>query len=241
MSTRERVAVRVKRAIRHLAPQHVAKARVTKRVIDRFADKIGLVYFGYVDQREEDQRLVRGHTVSATHIDSHYCIGTVHGYDVILLLRNDVVRLRNHKQARCHWLMYTIDLHTKVDVPAFYVGHKTREQIYEAKYSSHKPLILGHLAPYPSQFTGHYTVYGNAARTIEIERLITPSVADVIATHFQGASFEVEDNTLYMYIESKYPREPLLEKTLSNGLWLAEQIDTAMNPVVPIEDTGYHT
>jgi hypothetical protein len=27
------------------------------------------VYFGYVDQRDDDHRLIRGHTVSATHQD----------------------------------------------------------------------------------------------------------------------------------------------------------------------------
>ena len=81
------------------------------------AEKVGLVYFGYVDQRDDDHRLIRGHTVSQTHQDNHYCIGTVRGYDVMLALRNDVIRTRSGKDERCHWLIYAID-----SMPSF-TGH----------------------------------------------------------------------------------------------------------------------
>jgi hypothetical protein len=55
-------------------------------------------------------------------------------------------------------------------------------------------------------------------------------MAMVIASHFVRSSIEIEDGTIYLYIESERPDEALLEKMLSNGLWLAEQIDEAYRP-----------
>jgi hypothetical protein len=128
------------------------------------------VYFGYVDQRDDDHRLIRGHTVSATHQDNHYCIGTVRGYDVMLVLRNDVIRVPSGKEKRCHWLIVTVDLHTKTDVPHCYVGHKSRDDEFAASYRQLHPLAIGGLGRYPHAFSSNYTVYGattNAPITIK--------------------------------------------------------------------------
>ncbi len=225
---RRQTSLRVKRALRHMRPSHLVKKRMTRGIIESFADKVGLVYFGYVDQRDDDHRLIRGHTISQTHQDNHYCIGTVRGYDVMLVLRNDVVRTRSGKDERCHWLIYTIDLHTKTDVPHCYIGHRSRDDVFAASYGQLHPLAIGGLGtPYSHQFSSDYTLYGNATHALTIGQLITPQIAEVIAAHFQGASIEIEDNSVYVYIESDLPTEAQLEKMLSNGLWLAEAIDTA--------------
>ena len=227
MTTGERIKLRMKRALRHMTPVHIVRSRMTQRTITRFAEKVGLVYFGYVDQKNDEHRLVRGHTVSATHLDSHYCIGTVKSYDVILVSRNDVVRLPTDKtkEVRCHWLIYTIDLHTHTEIPHFYVGHHSRDAVFAASYEQLYPLALGALDSYPAQFNSQYTVYGTAGHLLDIERTVTPAMTEVIAAHFAGASFEIEDGTIYLYIESERPSEALLEKLLSNGLWLAQSID----------------
>lgn len=227
---RRQTSLRVKRALRHMRPSHIVKKRMTRGVIEGFAEKVGLVYLGYVDQRDDDHRLIRGHTVSQTHQDNHYCIGTVRGYDVMLALRNDVVRMRSGKDQRCHWLIYTIDLHTKVDVPHCYIGHRSRDEVFAASYGQLHPLAIGGIGVYPHKFSSEYTVYGNATHALLIERLISPQIAEVIATHFQGVSVEIEDGSVYMYVEADRPTEQLLEKMLSNGLWLAEAIDTIYTP-----------
>lgn len=226
MTARDRLNVRMRRALRHMKPAHVVKTRLTKRVVSRFADKVGLVYFGYVDQKDDDHRLIRGHTVSQTHVDNNYCLGSVRGYDVLLVSRNDVVKTRAGVQQRCHWLIYTIDLHTKSSLPHVYVGHRSRDAAFMASFTRLYPLAIGNTGQYAHRFLSDYTVYGTAAHTLEIERMITPQIADVIASHFQGASFEIENGTVYLYVESEHPTEQLLERMLSNGLWLAESIDT---------------
>ena len=217
--------LRFHRALRHARPSHLVRKRLQRSTIERFADAVGLVYFGFVDQRDDDHRLIRGHTVSATHQDNHYCIGTVRGYDVMLVLRNDVVRLASGKDKRCHWLIITIDLHTKADVPHCYIGHTSRDDEFAAAYCRLQPLAIGGLGAYPHAFSSNYTMYGSATNALQIERTIPPQVAEVIASHFQGVSVELEDNMVYLYIESQRPDEAQLDTMLSNGLWLAEAID----------------
>lgn len=227
MTARDRFTLRLKRAMRHTTPKHIVRTRLTQHVISNFADKVGLVYFGYVNQKDDEHRLVRGHTVSPTYVDNHYCIGTVRGYDVVLVSRNDVVRVRSGKQERCHWLIYTIDLHTKQSLPHCYVGHRSRDAMFAASYEHIYPIAIGNTGQYPHRFLTEYTVYATASHTLDVERLIPPEAAEVIMSHFSNASFEIEDGTVYLYIESEHPSEQLLDKLLSDGLWLAESIDTA--------------
>jgi hypothetical protein len=108
-----------------------------------------------------------------------------------------------------------------------YVGHRSRDAAFADSYGQLYPLAVGSLGGYPHQFVSEYTIYGKATNAIEIEQTITPQLAMVIGSHFAGTSIEIEDNSIYLYIESERPDEALLEKMLSNGLWLAEQIDEA--------------
>ncbi len=232
MGSRERLLLRTKRIMRHMTPTHIVKSRITRRVMREFADKVGMVFFGYVNQNDDDHRLVRGHTVSATHADNNYSIGTLRGYDIMMVSRNDVIMTRHRRQQRCHWLICAVDLHTKIDLPHLYVGHVAREEAFLASYEQLHRLDIGMYAAYPPQFLSEYAVYGVPADGIEIEQTITPEMALVIAAHFNDASIEIENNTVYLYIESQHPNEVLLEKMLSNALWLAESIDTAYAPAV---------
>lgn len=224
---RKRFIARTKRALRHMMPGHIVKSRVTASMMRRFTDKMGLVYFGTVHPGDEGSRLVRGHTVSRTHIDNHYSVGSLRGYDVALVMRNDVVlAARTQQEFRCHWVILTVDLHTGLELPHMYIGHKEREEAFKASFERLSPLYIGGLAPYPAHFLSEYTVYGNAGCLFDIERTVPPQAAKVIAEHFDNASIEIEENTIYLYIESARPTEAQIEKLLSNGLWLAETIDT---------------
>ena len=111
-----------------------------------------------------------------------------------------------------------------------YIGHRNRDEAFGASFELLHPLDLGMYATYPAVFLSDYTIYGRATDSIMIEQTVTPDVANVIAQHFRGASIEIEENTIYLYIESQYPDEAILEKMLSNVLWLAEAIDVAFTP-----------
>ena len=225
-----RTKVKVARAFRHITPRHIVKTRVTRKTIQQFAERVGLVYFGYVSQHDDDHRLVRGHTVSHTHVDNHLCIGTLRGYDLTLLLRNDTVPIRKKDgkftSQRCHWLITTVDLHTKTTLPHMYIGLRQVDRVYQASYSALKPLVLGATAQYSQEFLRKYTVYGAATHAIEIESILTPQVTDILVSHFSKISIELERGTLYLYSENERPTEAQLEKLVSNALWLAEVIDS---------------
>ncbi len=222
----------VKRIARRASPKRLVQTRLTRRVVEDFAEKVGLVYFGYVDQRDDEHRLVRGHTVSRSHTDNHYCIGTVRGYDVMFVLRSDVERTKSGKQRARQWLIFTIDLHTKTDVPPCYVGHCSEGEVCAVTYNRMHPLAIGGLGAYPHEFASNYIIYGAATHTLSIERTITPHIAQVMASHFAGASVEIEDNMVYLYVDVEHPTEAQLEKALSNSLWLAESIDALYAPPV---------
>ncbi len=227
---RKRLIARTKRVLRHMTPGHMVRSRMTGGVIKRFADQMGMVYFGSVHAGDDDHRLIRGHTVSHSHIDNHYCVGSVHGYDIAVVLRNDVVlTAREQREQRCNWLIMTIDLHTSTDLPHLYVGHRNRDAAFQASFEQLVPLYIGALGRYPRAFLDNYTVYGHATHTIAIEQTITPQIAEVIMSHFDHASIEIEDDTVYLYVENARPTSADLEKLLSNGLWLACQIDEKYN------------
>lgn len=224
---RKRLYARTKRVIRHMSPKYIVKSRFVSSAIRRFAEKAGMVYFGTIHRNDEELRLIRGHTVSHTHIDNHYAVGSLRGYDVAIVLRNDIVLTKkDQREQRCHWLILTVDLHTKVEVPHLYIGHRAHSTAFTASFEQLMPLYIGALAPYPQAFYQEYTVYGRPTYALDIEKTIPPPVTEVIMSHFQDASIEIEDNTIYLYLESAHPTEQQLDSLLSNGLWLAEAIDT---------------
>ena len=207
-----------------LAPKKIIQTGINRQVIKRLADKLGLVYFGMVDQRD-DHRLVRGQTASTTHRDNHYSIGTVKGYDVVLLSRSDFDD-SGKKTRPVNWIIITVDLKTGYDVPDFLVSNKAHDKALMVKYGDKHQLALGALGSYPTDFCDRYAVYGTQAHSIEVERILKPTVADIIDKYFGGVSVEFEDNVIYLYIENQRPSEALIGKALSNGLWLAETIYT---------------
>ncbi len=226
---------RIKRTVRHLRPSHMVRSYVTQRVVRAVANKYGLVYFGYVNPRSDDHRLIRGHTVSTTQIDNHYCVGTVQDYDVALVHRNGLIYTFNKREMRCHWLIVTVDLKTTRELPHFYVGTQTGNEVFEASYTQLHPITLGQIAQYSHKFTSNYLVYAEPDEAINMEWLLHPAVTEVIAAHFSTMTFEVENNILYLYNEVKHPNSEQIDKMFENGIWLAQQIDAVTNADVDRE------
>lgn len=203
----------------------VPKPNQSKRVITKFADSFGLVYFGYVSQRDDEHHIVRGMTVSTKHKDDHYCIGTHDGYDVIFVERSDEL-----KDGKKHsWHILEIDMKTD-GMPHAFIGSDVRthgfHELLALKYRSLSESTLGHTATYPSEFNTHFNVHVAADNQIQLERLITPDIADVLASHFKGLVIEVHDDMLYVYSEQSSISLTLLETMLKNGVWLAGLLDT---------------
>jgi hypothetical protein len=217
------------RVLQTFAPAKVIQSRLHKRVMMEFAEKAGLVYFGYVDQHGDEHRLVRGLTVSAHHHDNHYCIGTFHGYDVTLVERTDTITFPGKTPKPHDWIIMEFDLHTKVDLPHVFLGLHSHSDTFYAhlftKFSKLAKVSLGTFGHYDPAFTNRYTVYTEPAQAIAAEHLFNQSITKTIGEHFGNLTIEITDNNLYFYAEHQRPTLALLEKMLTYGAWLAESLD----------------
>jgi hypothetical protein len=218
----------MKKFLRTLMPAKVIQSRLHQRVFQQFADKIGLVYFGYVNQRSDEHRPVRGLTMSARHVDNHYCIGSFGGYEVTLVERTDTLTFPG-KPAKHHtWVIMTFNLHIAVDLPHVFVGlHAHSETFYAhlfTKFSGLHKIDLGMFGIHDQAFTDRYAIFAQPAKSIEVQQLFDPSVTKVIADHFGSLTIEIADNQLYVYAQQP-PTQAVLETMIKYGAWLAETIE----------------
>lgn len=225
----------VKHSIHRLVPAKVIQSRLHKRTFQHFADKIGLVYFGYVDQRNDEHSLIRGLTVSTKHRDNHYCIGSFDNYDVTLVERVDTIHFPG-KPAKTHnWIIMTFDLHKTVDLPHVFVGLFTHGDTFYAhlftKFANFAKIHVGTLGAYDPAFSHRYTIYAKPEQALSVERMFNPAIAKTIVDQFGALTIEITNGTLYIYAEHNRPTAALLEKMLTRGVWLAKAIDAQEDDV----------
>jgi hypothetical protein len=227
--TRHDIVEKGTHLLRTFVPAKVIQSRLHQRVFMHFAEKIGLVYFGYVDQRSDDHRLVRGLTVSAHHRDNHYCIGSFGGYDMMLVERVDTIRFPDKPPKSHDWIIMTFDLHTSVDLPHIFLGLHTHSETFYAhlftKFSNLHRVLLGTFGAYDSEFTNRYAMYTEPAHALAAQQLINQTIARTIGEHFGSLTVEIADSCVYLYAEHQRPSGALLEKMATYGTWLARAID----------------
>jgi hypothetical protein len=200
-------------------------SQATKRLVTNFAERSGMVYFGFVSQRSDDHHIVRGLTVSTQHVDDHYCIGTHELYDVVFVERSDAL-----KSGKLHvWHIMEFDLKTTADIPHFFIGSSRHgngfHELLDIKYPTLQAVPLGATSEYPKSFSSYFDSYVTPAHLVTMERLITPEIAETIADHFKGFVMEVTEQALFVYSEKPHLSAELLDTMLQNGVWLAKHID----------------
>lgn len=200
-----------------------------RRTIMRFAEKVGLVYFGAVDHEDEEQRIIRGLTTSPHYRDTHYTIGTYDGYDVAFVERSGAVKVPNGKSEPQQWLVMEIDLRARIDLPHVFLGKQSHTQAFYlqflTKFSYMTRIPVGLSEGYTEKFLQHYTIYGRIVDQAEVTTLFDPGLTKAIVDHFHELAVEVSEGCLYLYAENSVPTEPLLEAMLRYGVWLAQTID----------------
>lgn len=225
----DRLSIPAKNGIQRLIPVTVMQSRLHKRVFKQFAEKIGLVYFGYVDQRNDEHSLIRGLTVSTKHRDNHYCIGTFEGYDVAIVERHDTIHHPGKPSKPHSWIIMTFDLHHQVDLPHIFLGLHTHSETFYAhlftKFSHLAAVQPSSLQSYDPSFARRYNMYTKPEQSLSAERLFNQSITEHIADTFGSITIEISENCLYLYIENQRPTPVLLNKMLSRGIWLAGSID----------------
>lgn len=225
----KQLASKVKRQLSAASPAHTMRKLATKRIIERFGDELGMVYFGYVDQRDDEHRLVRGITTSSSHGDHHYTVGTYKTYDISLVVRHDGIEYSDRRITDHYWTIMTFDLKTPYELPHLHIAYHKRKDLFAAKYlqlsEQSRHLFAGH----EPRFFDLYSIFGSMARTPEIVALITPQMTSGILQTFSDLSVELSENTLYVYFTSRYPTRADLERMLRSGIWLAQSLDARAN------------
>lgn len=219
---------------KHIASRNGPASRARKRSITHFAEKMGFVYFGSVDQYIDDHHIIRGLTVSSSHKDDNYVVGSINSYDISLVNRVDTVPDNKGVQRMHSWLVFEIGLHQGFDVPHIFLepqAQRTRSFAKLFTTHSHMQIVpLGMLEPYSDEFMNRYHVFAAPSHFIETERYFSSSVTRTLAAHFWPIAVEVSEGSLYLYASNQVITEHLLETMLRNGIWLATKLEKNISP-----------
>jgi len=214
----------LKRVLRRYSPQ----IRSRGRVIRSFANKVNFVYFGTVDQHEDDHEVIRGLTVSTSHRDTHYAVGAYDGYDVSLVDRFDVIKHGHDAPTEHNWAILQVSL-TNTDLPHIFLKPKGHSPAaYNKFFTAYNTLHIVNtmfLAAHSPEFHARYDVFGISSRALEIEESLTTQVTNTIAARFWPHAIEIFEGKLYVYITEHRLNETMLGATLESATWLASVLD----------------
>jgi len=215
---------------RVVAALTLKKARTTRKrgaALQAFAKKAGLIYFGSVNHQHDDHDVIRGLTVSTTHSDKHYAVGSYDGYDVALVDRYDRTKNGTHSTQR-NWCIVQVTLQQATSVPHLFFLPTHQTQKYEHLFAGLRHLqMIDSLVPEPyhHEFTNRYHFYATAHAAIEVQQWIQPATAQGIAPRFWPHAVEVNQGQLYVYIQEHRLDQTVLGSAVESALWLADQID----------------
>lgn len=216
------------RIIKHIRHRISPKVRERGAVLRSFARTTGLVYFGSVDQHDDEHSPVHGFTASLTHRDSHYALGTYEGYDICVLNRFDTLPLRGGKTHAQLWTILEIKLEHP-DLPhIFFMPTGPQSGEYSRLFTAFphlQPLnsMLGASKNSPS-FHGRYQILARTTYAQEVGRLLKSPTIVGIGERLWPYGIEIHRGKLFVYLIQK-PTKRQLETCLASALWLAERID----------------
>lgn len=225
------------RAVRNASRMSALTLRTGKhrRIIQKFGEKIGLIYFGFVDQYSDDHKVIGGFTASSSHHDNHYSVGSVGGYSITLLERTDGIWQEDNSVKIYNWLILAIDIDTSQELPRFFLkANNHNEDSYRSMFLTSptlKEVELGAFEAYGVDFTSRFTFYSNPSDSIQLQRLFPADTTRVIGAHFWPLSVEVKGKTLYIYADATNLSSGLLDTVLENGLWLAGHISNRIENI----------
>jgi hypothetical protein len=199
-------------------------------VFKSFAEHYDLVYFGKIHQEDEEQRVVKGITVSTQHYDQHYCVGTVQGYDMVLVKRTDTIAEANSSRTEKYsWIIMQFDLHSRYDNPHVFIdGGHHNELFYQSLFIKFARLMKVDKSLFGDKgqpFTSKFTTYTPPDALDFIPEVITDEIGATMASHFAHLDFEWYQDRLLVYSTGRMPTKHLIEHMLRAGLWLSEVLD----------------
>ncbi len=216
---------------RLLSALSLNKARLTLargKVIRTVAKRFGLVSFGAVDASSDDHEVIRGLTVSTTHTDKHYAVGTFDGYDVAVVDRYDRSR-GTYSSAESHnWAIVQVTLQRALDLPHVFLLPLHRAEHYDQLFTGTRHLSPVHQfsdAEGPVEFVQRYQLYVAPRDAFDAEAFLTTEFYRGVAAHFWPHAIEIKDGKVLVYLTQHRLEETVLESAIQAALWLADWLD----------------
>lgn len=217
----------------------IVRSVATQRVVRAFASDNGLVYFGNVDQHEDEHRLVHGITLSKDHRDRHYCVGNLEGYDVILLQRTDTLHYPHQPARHYTWMIMQFDLHVpeKTFQHIFIDAHHHDENFYNTlsvKFNKLRRVNASVFAGHEPGFINGYSVMAESAINPHLPYVLRPDITAALARHFKHLDFEIQDDRLIVYASNIVTSRHSLDYMTKAGIWMTQCLETiASDPNFP--------
>lgn len=218
-------------------PMTFGREMATRKVIKQFARKADLVYFGYVNQRDDANELIRGITVSASHVDRHFCVGTYKGYDISLVERSNTISFPEQPSRQYRWLILQVDLRRE-DLPHMFIdANHHDQQFYEtlfmrfANFTNAAALFTER----DVTFSRSFKLFTPADKFDEADSIMQPAITNELTRHYRQFDYELEGDRLLVYANDPMVTPHMLQEIVNAGLWFARQLDAAPKPHAPLE------
>ena len=216
----------MRRVVGALTLKRLRESRARGRVIRAFANTTGLIYFGAVDHQHDEHDVIRGLTVSTTHKDVHYAVGSFDGYDIALVDRSDYTVDRRQRKT---WLIVQVTLKQSKSLPHLVLIPHVHQVHFERSLTGVRhiqPLDLLVPEAYPGDFLQRYTLYGPAHDAPAAQAVMSVQRAHEASVRLWPHAVELKDGRLYLYIEEHRLDKTVLGAAVESALWLADQIDS---------------
>lgn len=222
------------------------RAHDTKRVFKHICEQFDLVYFGSVSQHADEHQMVRGFTLSPSHTDRHYCVGTVAHRDLILLERTDTISFPDKPSRPYTWTILQIDLAVRVPAHIILNSHQYDDIVYRRLFTALHTMRQADatmFAGHDPTFVGAFRVYSAPQQLDHVVRLLPPDTTSVLGHHFAGFDYELSGERLLVYYPTAAPTATRIELMSKAGIWLAGEIEKIVQPTpadhMPYNDGRY--
>lgn len=218
---------RLHRLAHHVKTGGIVRTLSRARLFRDACQRYDLVYFGAVEQTDEHE-MVRGLTVSTRAVDRHYCVGSIEGYEVILLERSDQLYFPYKKPESYRWTILQIDLEHSRLPHVFLDAHHHQAVFYDA-FSAKYPTLVRHdsqlFAEHDPRFVQAFTTHCAVVDIPLMMRYLPPHVTAILGHHFPHYDFELQDDKLLVYSSQQVPTKGVIENLVRAGVWLAREIE----------------
>lgn len=217
-------------------PMSFGREMAVRKIMKQFARRHELVYFGYVNQRDDANELIRGITVSASHVDRHFCVGNYKGYDISIVERSNTIMFADQHAREYRWLILQVDLRQEHLPHTFIDANHHDQQFYETlfmRFANFTNAVSLFTERDPG-FARSFRIFTPADKFDETESMLTPDITNELTKHYRQFDYEIDGDRLLVYANDPLIAPHTLQEMLAAGLWFASKLDTLPKTRVPL-------